>query len=108
MFHSLEEKHIAEIVTLMSDELRKRLKEFEVHFELTDKAKAFIAKEGYDPAFGARPLRRAIQKHIEDRLSEELLKGNVAKGDSLVIDEANGELVVNKSEGVTAASAETE
>ncbi|MGV2806109.1 AAA domain-containing protein, partial [Clostridium perfringens] len=55
VFHSLEEKHIAQIVTLMSDELRKRLKEFEVHFELTDKAKAFIAKEGYDPAFGARP-----------------------------------------------------
>jgi len=108
VFHSLEEKHIAQIVTLMSDELRKRLKEFEVHFELTDKAKAFIAKEGYDPAFGARPLRRAIQKHIEDRLSEELLKGTVAKGDSLTIDEANGELVVHKNESVTAASAETE
>lgn len=108
VFHSLEEKHIAEIVTLMSDELRKRLLEFEVQFELTDKAKTFIAKEGYDPAFGARPLRRAIQKHIEDRLSEELLRGNITKGDSLIIDEANGELVVNKNESVTAASAETE
>ncbi len=73
VFHSLEEKHIAEIVSLMAEELRKRLREYDVDFTLTDKAKAFLAKEGYDPAFGARPLRRAIQKHIEDRLSEELL-----------------------------------
>lgn len=53
VFHSLDEKHIAEIVTLMSDELRKRLREYDVDFVLTDAAKAFLAKEGYDPAFGA-------------------------------------------------------
>jgi ATP-dependent Clp protease ATP-binding subunit ClpC len=100
VFHSLEEKHIAQIVTLMADDLRKRLKEQEVEFHLTDKALAFLAKEGYDPAFGARPLRRAIQKHIEDRLSEELLRGNIQKGDSLTIDEENGELIVNRSQGV--------
>lgn len=94
VFHSLEERHIAEIVTLMAEELRKRLLEQEVDFELTDKAKAFLAKEGYDPTYGARPLRRAIQKHIEDRLSEELLKGNISKGDSLIIDVDNEELVV--------------
>lgn len=52
------------------------------------------AKEGYDPAYGARPLRRAIQKHIEDRLSEELLKGDIEKGDSVTIDEQDGNLVV--------------
>lgn len=100
VFHSLDEKHIAEIVTLMADDLRKRLKEQEVDFLLTDKAKTFLAKEGYDPTYGARPLRRAIQKHIEDRLSEELLRGNIAKGDSLTIDEKDGELVVLKGEGV--------
>lgn len=94
VFHSLEEKHIAEIVTLMAEELRKRLKEQDVDFELTDAAKAFLAKEGYDPAYGARPLRRAIQKHIEDRLSEELLKGDIEKGDSVTIDEQDGNLVV--------------
>jgi ATP-dependent Clp protease ATP-binding subunit ClpC len=108
VFHSLDEKHIAEIVTLMSDELRKRLREYDVDFVLTDAAKAFLAKEGYDPAFGARPLRRAIQKHIEDRLSEELLRGNIQKGDSLNIDEVGGELVVNKVDAPVAPLLEKE
>ncbi|MEK8132673.1 ATP-dependent protease ATP-binding subunit ClpC [Paenibacillus filicis] len=101
VFHSLDEQHIAEIVTLMADDLRKRLKEQEVDFVLTDAAKAFLAKEGYDPSFGARPLRRAIQKHIEDRLSEELLRGNITKGDKLTIDEKDGELVVERNQGVS-------
>lgn len=100
VFHSLDEKHIGEIVSLMAEELRKRLKEQEVDFVLTDAAKAFLAKEGYDPAFGARPLRRAIQKHIEDRLSEELLRGNISKGDTLTIDEKEGELIVERNQGV--------
>ena len=94
VFHSLGEEHIGQIVSLMSEELRKRLREYEVDFILTDKAKAFLAKEGFDPAYGARPLRRAIQKHIEDRLSEELLTGNVKKGDLLTIDEEDGKLSV--------------
>ncbi len=98
VFHSLDEEHIAKIVTLMSDELSKRLREHEVAFTLTDSAKKFLAKEGFDPTYGARPLRRAIQKHIEDRLSEELLQGSIAKGDSLTIDEQNGELVVLKNQ----------
>ena len=102
VFHPLDEKHIAQIVTLMAEELRKRLKDQEVDFVLTDKAKAFLAKEGYDPTYGARPLRRAIQKHIEDRLSEELLKGAIAKGDSVVIDEQDGQLVVLRNQEVPA------
>ncbi|WP_166246050.1 ATP-dependent protease ATP-binding subunit ClpC [Paenibacillus turpanensis] len=94
VFHSLEKEHIRQIVSLMSEELRKRLKEQEVDFELTEPAMDFLAKEGFDPAYGARPLRRAIQKHIEDRLSEELLRGTISKGDHLTIDVENGELVV--------------
>jgi ATP-dependent Clp protease ATP-binding subunit ClpC len=97
VFHSLEKTHIGQIVTLMSEELRKRLNEYDVDFILTDEAKAFLAKEGFDPAYGARPLRRAIQKHIEDRLSEELLTGNVKKGDLLTIDEEDGKLSVVKT-----------
>lgn len=100
VFHSLEQSHIAEIVTLMVDDLRSRLKEQEVDFVLTDKAKDFLAKEGFDPAYGARPLRRAIQKYIEDRLSEELLTGSITKGDSVIIDEKDGSLVVQRSEEV--------
>ncbi|MCZ8523802.1 MULTISPECIES: ATP-dependent protease ATP-binding subunit ClpC [Paenibacillus] len=101
VFHSLDEGHIGQIVSLMAEELRKRLKEQEVDFILTDSAKAFLAKEGYDPTFGARPLRRAIQKHIEDRLSEELLRGNINKGDTLTIDEKDGDLIVERTQGVT-------
>jgi ATP-dependent Clp protease ATP-binding subunit ClpC len=101
VFHSLDQEHIGQIVTLMAEELRKRLREQEVDFVLTDSAKAFLAKEGYDPTFGARPLRRAIQKHIEDRLSEELLRGNINKGDTLTIDEHEGDLVVHRTQSVT-------
>jgi ATP-dependent Clp protease ATP-binding subunit ClpC len=89
----------------MADELRKRLKEQEVDFTLTESAKMFLAKEGYDPMFGARPLRRAIQKHIEDRLSEELLKGNINKGDAVTIDEKDGELVVLQGNNTAAEGA---
>jgi ATP-dependent Clp protease ATP-binding subunit ClpC len=97
VFHSLKEEHLSEIVTLMSDELRKRLSEQDIHVTMTDAATKHLAKEGFDPSYGARPLRRAIQKHVEDRLSEELLKGNIVRGDSVTIDLRDGELVVEKS-----------
>ena len=61
---------------------------------LTDEAKDKIAEEGYDPEYGARPLRRAIQKHIEDLLSEEILKGNISEGGHVTIDVENGEFTV--------------
>ncbi|MEX2415126.1 MAG: ATP-dependent protease ATP-binding subunit ClpC [Paenibacillaceae bacterium] len=101
VFHSLDETHILRIVSLMSEELRKRLTEQEIDFVLTDEAKKFLAKEGYDPTYGARPLRRAIQKHIEDRLSEELLSGTISKGHSLIIDEKDGALTVEHNKEVT-------
>lgn len=62
------------------DQLTKRLREQDIELELTDAAKEKISEEGYDPEYGARPLRRAIQKHVEDKLSEELLRGNIEKG----------------------------
>lgn len=98
VFHSLEQEHIEQIVSLMTDELRKRLKEQSIDFQLTDEAKKVLAKEGFDPAYGARPLRRAIQRNIEDRLSEELLKGTISKGDTVSIDAEEGKLTVNRLE----------
>ncbi|CAM3566825.1 MULTISPECIES: ATP-dependent Clp protease ATP-binding subunit [Brevibacillus] len=98
VFHSLEQEHIEQIVSLMTEELRKRLKEQEIDFVLTDTAKKILAKEGFDPAYGARPLRRAIQRHIEDRLSEELLKGVISKGDTVNIDAEDDKLVVKRLE----------
>src|SRR5699024_893275 len=80
VFHSLEKEHLREIVSLMSDELSKRLTEQDIELVLTESAKDKITEEGYDPEYGARPLRRALQKHVEDRLSEELLEGKVLMG----------------------------
>jgi ATP-dependent Clp protease ATP-binding subunit ClpC len=98
VFHALEKKHLREIVTLMAEQLTKRLQEQNIDIGLTDAAKDKIAEEGYDPEYGARPLRRAIQKHIEDRLSEELLKGNVLTGQKVMIDVENGEFVVKTAQ----------
>lgn len=82
----------------MSDQLVKRLKEQHISLELTEAAKGKISVEGYDPEYGARPLRRAIQKHIEDRLSEELLRGTVLTGQHVIIDVDNGEFLVKTAE----------
>ncbi|MDR7002473.1 ATP-dependent protease ATP-binding subunit ClpC [Neobacillus niacini] len=103
VFHALERKHLQEIVTLLSEQLTKRLKEQNIELELTDAAKDKICLEGYDPEYGARPLRRAIQKHIEDRLSEELLKGTVLTGQSVIIDVNNGEFIVRTAEKTSLA-----
>ncbi|MBE4906636.1 ATP-dependent Clp protease ATP-binding subunit [Bacillus luteolus] len=100
VFHALEKKHLKDIVTLMSDQLTKRLVEQEIKLELTDAAKDKIVEEGHDLEYGARPLRRAIQKQVEDRLSEELLRGTIEKGQSIVLDIENGEFVVRSAEKV--------
>ncbi|WAH39100.1 ATP-dependent Clp protease ATP-binding subunit [Alicyclobacillus dauci] len=85
VFHQLDEDQIGQIVDLMVNDLQKRLEEQEIRFTLTDEAKTFLAKEGFDPQYGARPLKRAIQRHIEDKLSEALLAGEVKKGNSVLI-----------------------
>ena len=98
VFHSLEKDHLKEIVTLMSNQLTKRLKEQDIHLELTLSAKEKIAEEGFDPEYGARPLRRAIQKYVEDKLSEELLRGKVLTGQNVLIDVEENEFVVKLKE----------
>ncbi|MGG4166975.1 ATP-dependent protease ATP-binding subunit ClpC [Rossellomorea vietnamensis] len=98
VFHSLEKDHLKEIVTLMSNQLTNRLKEQDIHLELSLAAKEKIADEGFDPEYGARPLRRAIQKHVEDKLSEELLRGKVLTGQNILIDVEESEFVVKVNE----------
>lgn len=100
VFHSLEKKHLKNIVTLMADQLVKRLVEQEIELDISDSAIEKIAEEGYDPEYGARPLRRAIQKQIEDRLSEELLKGNIQKGQKVFLGFENDEFTVRPAEKV--------
>ncbi|MGE7604704.1 ATP-dependent protease ATP-binding subunit ClpC [Peribacillus sp. NPDC097675] len=100
VFHSLEKDHLKQIVTLMSNQLISRLKEQEIFLELTDAAREKVATEGFDPEYGARPIRRALQKHVEDYLSEELLKGNVKKGQTVVMDVVDGKFMVRQGEPV--------
>lgn len=75
VFHPLERKHLEKIVDILLAELNGRLSERGLSLELTPQAKEWLTKEGYEPAYGARPMRRAIQKHIGDPLSEEIIKG---------------------------------
>ncbi len=82
VFHSLEKKHMKDIVTLMLDQLKKRLNEQDLDFTMSEKAIEKIAEEGFDPEYGARPLRRSIQKNIEDLLSEALLREEIKKGET--------------------------
>ncbi|MBC2185531.1 ATP-dependent Clp protease ATP-binding subunit [Listeria sp. FSL L7-0253] len=96
VFHSLQEKELKQIVTLLTAQLTKRLAERDIHVKLTEGAKAKIAKDGYDPEYGARPLKRAIQKEVEDMLSEELLRGNIKVGDYVEIGVKDGKLEVRK------------
>lgn len=96
VFHPLEKEHIQHIVDLMLTALNKRLQDFGVQVEVTPAAKEVLVKKGYDPAFGARPLRRAIQRMVEDQLSEELLKGTFALGDTVIVDAEDGRLICRK------------
>lgn len=92
VFHTLEKEHIKEIVKLMFNQFNSRVKEYGIELQATDEIFEHLAEEGFDPTYGARPLRRAIQRLIEDNLSEEILKGTVKKGDKIQIQLVNGEL----------------
>ncbi|WP_027308842.1 MULTISPECIES: ATP-dependent Clp protease ATP-binding subunit [Caloramator] len=96
VFHPLEEKDIEKIVELMLNSVIKRLKDLDIEVEYTEEAKKHLAKAGFDPVYGARPLRRAITKAVEDKLSEEMLKGNIKKGDKVKMDVKDGEIVFDK------------
>jgi ATP-dependent Clp protease ATP-binding subunit ClpC len=94
IFNSLSKENIHEIINILMKGVTKRLSNLGFSLELTDEAKDFIADKGYDVQFGARPLHRAIQKHLEDPLAEEILNMNVKQGDVLIagLDKENGKL----------------
>lgn len=92
IFHSLSNDHLMKIVELMLKSVEKRLLENEIHFEITSDAQALLIKEGNDPVYGARPLRRAIQKMVEDPISEMILRKEVQAGTVVVVDTKDGEL----------------
>ncbi len=86
VFHELSVEQLWHVVELMVRDLQQRLEERKLGVELTDKAKSWLAKEGYDPLFGARPLRRAIERYVENPLSSKVLSGEFSEGDTILVD----------------------
>ena len=93
VFHPLEEYHIYEIVKLMTREVIERLKSLNIDLKMSEEAVKLIAQEGMDLEYGARPLKRAIQKELEDTLSEAILKGDIKKGSSVVAEIEDNKIV---------------
>jgi ATP-dependent Clp protease ATP-binding subunit ClpB len=93
IFHNLDTEQIKAIVDIQTDRLRQRLEGQHIFLDLTDAAKEFLAKEGYDPLYGARPLKRAIQRYIENGLSLEILKGRFSEGSKILVDVEDGKVV---------------
>jgi len=85
IFHPLAEEHLKSIVDLLIHELEQRLAERSIKLELTDEAKAWLAQKGFDPIYGARPLRRAIQRYLENPISTRILQGEFKEGDTIAI-----------------------
>ncbi len=98
IFRPLTTEQIREIVGILIDRVRRELRGQNMDLELTPGARDLLAKEGYDPTFGARPLRRAITRLVEDQLSDELLRGSFSPGDTVVIDARDGHIVFEKRE----------
>ncbi|HYV01261.1 MAG TPA: AAA family ATPase, partial [Actinomycetota bacterium] len=93
VFHSLSREDVKAIVDLMMKRVREQLKAKDVDIELSDGAKELLAEKGYDPSLGARPLRRTIQRLVEDPLSEKLLWKEFKAGTTIIVDARDGEVV---------------
>jgi ATP-dependent Clp protease ATP-binding subunit ClpC len=96
VFHPLTQEQIVRIVGLMTKEVLGRLEEREITFELTADAATWLAREGFDPVYGARPLRRAVQRHLENPLSRAVLSGEFVAGDHILVDSGGDVLVLTK------------
>jgi len=100
VFHALSEEHLKQIVEIQLERLRARLAERHIQLQLTDDARTHLVRTGYDPVYGARPLKRAIQKQIETPLGRLILKGEVHDGQDLTVDvdDARNELKFTPAE----------
>jgi len=108
VFHELTKEQLRNIVDLMVKDLQQRLAERKLSIELTEKAKAWLAKEGYDPTFGARPLRRVIERYVENPLSSKLLRGEFKEGDTVKVDHGkDGLIFTTRAAAKVAPDAET-
>jgi len=96
VFHPLDEEQLKEIVGIQLDQLKKHLAQRKIKVELTDSAKELLVTLGYDPAYGARPLKRTIQKEILNPLAMKILEGQFAEGDTVEVDVEDGRLAFRK------------
>jgi ATP-dependent Clp protease ATP-binding subunit ClpA len=96
IFHRLDKQQITAIVDIQLKHLYQRLADRKIKLEVTEKAKELLANEGYDPAFGARPLKRAIQRLLQDPLSMRILEGEFKEGDTVKAEVKKGEIVFAK------------
>ncbi|MGQ9675246.1 MAG: ATP-dependent chaperone ClpB [Chloroflexota bacterium] len=102
IFHSLSMEHIKEIVEIQLRNLKKRLAERKIDLELTEAGKEYLANAGYDPAYGARPLKRVIQREVLDPLALKVLAGEFVEGDTVIMDTQHGDIVFTRRERVEA------
>ena len=96
VFHKLTEKEIKQIINLMLKEVEKRLETQNIHMEVAESAKELIAKKGTDTTYGARPLRRAIQNLIEDKIAEEILDGKMSSGSNVIVEAKDDKIQITK------------
>src|SRR5690606_16262555 len=96
VFHSLNKDHLQQIVDLMLRDVDKQVRERGLTLEVSEEAREVLLKEGYDPIYGARPLRRAIQRLLENPLSDEMLRGRFKEGDAVLATVKNGEIQFEK------------
>ena len=104
-FHPLSREQIGEIVDLQLRRLRERLADRGLSLDLTDEAKELIAEAGWDPTYGARPLKRALQRLVENPLAMRLLEGDFGEGDTVRVDVRDGELAFERADAVATAAA---
>lgn len=96
LFHRLAREHMTGIVDVQLERMSKLLTDRKIHVELTDAAKAWLAETGFDPVYGARPLKRSIQRYLQDTLAEEILAGKVKSGDTVLFDAGEGGLTLGQ------------
>ncbi|MEO1708836.1 MAG: ATP-dependent chaperone ClpB, partial [Pseudomonadota bacterium] len=94
LFHRLAQEHMAPIVAIQVKRVQKLLNDRKITLDLSDAALRWLGRVGYDPVYGARPLKRAVQRYLQDPLAEQLIEGKIPDGSTLKIDEGDGELQI--------------
>ena len=105
LFHRLSASHMGPIVDIQIQRLQKLLEDRKIKLELTDAARAWLGRVGYDPVYGARPLKRAVQKYLQDPLAEAILRGEIPDGSTVRVEEGEGKLVLGTAEATVADEA---